>query len=107
MDPRRVGVTRRELLAAGAAGLASASTPALAERDRPYGPFRMGIQSYSLRGYDLETALKMTEKEGLHYWEAFQAHIPLLDSRDKIADVLAKAKSHGVKVAAWGVEGFD
>jgi inosose dehydratase len=107
----RIRVTRREALRhglTGAAALALLGPQAQASRDgKPYGPFRMGIQSYSLRGYDFDTALEMTQKEGLHFWEAFQAHIPLTDSREKIAETLAKLKARDIKLAAWGVQGFD
>lgn len=104
-------MTRRELLYAGTAGAAALvlgeRTGMVARREKPYGPFRMGIQSYSLRGYNFDTALDMTQKEGLHYWEAFQSHIPYTSETDKVADALAKARAHDIKIVAWGVEGFD
>lgn len=107
----RNSLTRREAvrhLLTGAASLALLSRQAQAARDdKPYGPFRMGLQSYSLRGYDFDTALDMTQKLGIHYWESFQAHIPQTDSRDKIAETLAKLKAKNIKLAAWGVQGFD
>ncbi len=105
-----MGWTRREILRASvttAAGVGAAAIGGTARAaDKPYGPFRMGLQSYSLRGYDTDTALDMTRKLGIHYWEAFQAHVPLTDSRDKIADMLARFKEHKITLTAWGVQGF-
>ena len=37
----------------------------------------MGMQSFSLRGYDFPTALKHTKELGLKYWESIPNHIPL------------------------------
>ena len=47
-----------------------------ADDDNAYGPFKMGIQSYSLRHFKLDEALAMTKDLGLHYWESYPAHIP-------------------------------
>lgn len=98
--------TRRELVKAGIAGGALMAGGRAFADDKPYGPFRMGIQSYSLRGFDFDTALEMTQKLGLHYWEAFQAHVPLTDSRDTIADLLAKFRDHKITFDSWGVQAF-
>jgi inosose dehydratase len=101
------GWTRREVLRASAAGtMAAALGTRAGADDKPYGPFRMGIQSYTLRAFDTDTALQMTQKLGLHYWEAFQAHVPLTDSRDQIATMLAKLKEHRITLDSWGVQGF-
>jgi len=75
----------------------------------PYSPFKMGLQSYSLRGYtedgrpSLSKALAATKELGLHYWEAFPAHVPIdadETTRDKIKTELAAA---GVTLAGYGV----
>ena len=89
-------LTRRELLtaglaAAGALALHTRVNAAPSAAEGPYGPFKMGLQSYSLRGYmvkgkpDVEKALAITKDLGLHYWEAYPAHIPTVASADEIA----------------------
>ena len=104
-------VTRRAALAAS---LAAAGTLALGRSgfaladdtpgDSPYGPFRMGLQSYSLRHFKLDEALAKTKELGLHYWESFNAHIP---SDPKTAEAMSrKAAEYGVKVAGYGVVHF-
>ncbi len=73
----------------------------------PYGGFKMGIQSYSLRGFDTETALRHTQRLGLHFWEAYPRHIPqntLPSHVEKFRKLLAK---HHVTLLAYGVIGFD
>lgn len=104
-------VTRRAALAAS---LAAIGTLALGRTgyafaddtpgDSPYGPFRMGLQSYSLRHFKLDEALAKTKELGLHYWEAFPNHIP---PDLKTAEANAKkAADMGVKVAGFGVVQF-
>src|SRR3954469_16153527 len=74
-------LTRRDALAAG---VAAAGTLALgrfaAAADTPdssaFGPFRMGLQSYSLRHFKLHETLEKTKELGLDYLEAYPAHIP-------------------------------
>jgi inosose dehydratase len=108
-DYAEARLSRRELLrtgAAGAAALAASALPAWAD-DRPYGPFRMGIQSYSLRAFGLDRALEMTQKLGLRYWEAFQAHVPQTDSKEKASEMQAKFHDNNVRLVNWGVQGFD
>ncbi len=107
---------RREVLAAGLAasgwllGNRLVSAGSLAEGD--YGPFKMGLQSYSLRGLtsggqaDLKKALAATRELGVHYWEAFPAHIPLTDDRDKIHAIKDELQASGVHADGWGVTGL-
>jgi inosose dehydratase len=106
-------ISRRQLLAGAAtAALTAAGGKTLAQGVRVphttmWSPFRVGIQSYSLRGYSLDDALDKTHKLGLTYWEAFQAHIPLTDSAARMADLRAKLENEDIRLFGWGVEGFD
>jgi sugar phosphate isomerase/epimerase len=112
--------TRRAILAAGlsAAGAlalgrrgAFAVAPATSGSD-PYGPFKMGLQSYSLRGIgpegkpDLETALAATKELGLHYWESYPAHIPTVTDAEQIAGYKKECAEAGVTVLGYGVVSF-
>jgi inosose dehydratase len=104
-------ITRRELLAAGAAGAALLAAPGFAIADKKsdlarYAPFMMGIQSYSLRGFGFDEALEKTKTLGLHYWEAFQAHLPRTEDQAKIKENLSKLAAADVKLYGWGVQGF-
>ncbi|MDR3638400.1 MAG: sugar phosphate isomerase/epimerase [Isosphaeraceae bacterium] len=110
-------LTRRDLLAAGlsavgALALGGRATAAPATPDSPYGPFKMGLQSYSLRGYtkgkqpDVDRALAVTKALGLHYWEAFPGHFPMTADADRIAAYRSLAQAEGVSVIGYGVNHF-
>lgn len=102
---------RRQFLQASAAGIAAMSivgtTRAAAAKD-PYLGLKMGIQSYSLRGFkDPLVALKHTQELGLKYWESFPGHVPMSTLPKNIEaqkEMLAKA---GITLYAYGVVGFD
>lgn len=102
-------LTRREILAAGlAAAGALALRPGLTAADDsaspgPYGPFKVGLQSYSLRHFDLADALKKTRELGLHYWESFPAHIPTETDPGKVAEFKMRATDASVSVIGYGV----
>lgn len=78
-----------------------------APQDSPYHGFHVGIQSYSLRNFEVDTALQQTRKLGLQYWEAFRNHIPISTVPGYIAEQKAKLKEAGVQLVAYGVVGFD
>jgi sugar phosphate isomerase/epimerase len=105
-DEDRAGWTRREALAAGLAAAGAWAWSGRARADEPgeYGPFRMGIQSYSLRNFGFEEALDRTKDLGLKYWESYSAHIP--PDADKAAEHARKAAMRGVGVVGFGVVHF-
>ena len=105
--------TRREALTAGlaaAGALAGTFRIAAPTSNSPYGPFKMGLQSYSLRGLkaggkpDLDKALQATKDLGLTHWESYVAHIPI-DAK-RAVEFKEKAASYGVSVIGYGVLGF-
>ncbi len=98
-------MTRRTLLATAVA--AATSSGAFAAVRNPYGPFKMGIQSYTLRHFDLDDALDITEKLGIHFWEAFPAHLPITADKQLIASYHQKLAAHHIKLMAYGVVGFS
>jgi sugar phosphate isomerase/epimerase len=104
-------MTRRDLLRTAALGAGVAAVPALGRAasaaDSEYGPFKMGLQSYSLRGYQpIDAALAQTKVLGLHYWEAYAAHVPLTTDPAQVKEILDKLKAADVKVLAHGVTRF-
>ncbi len=106
------GFGRREFLklAGGAAALLTTrlrSTTLAADSADPYGGFRMGLQSYSLRGFDEKTALTHTRKLGIKYWESFPGHIPLGTLPKHVAEQKALLHDAGVTLMAYGVVELD
>ncbi len=99
-------LTRRELLQAGALGAATLAVPSVFALQGAREPFRLGIQSYSLRGFDRNGALDRTKELGLKFWEAFPAHIPQTDDAKALDEIRAALAARGVRLIAWGVQGF-
>lgn len=87
--------------------LVASSIPGQAEDADPYGGFKMGIQSYSLRAFDVETALEHSQKLGLKYWEAYSKHLPMSSVPAKINEQKEMLNKAGITLAAYGVVGFD
>ena len=70
--------------------------------------FKLGLQSYSLRGYkQLDKALEVSKSLGIKFWEAYPGHIPATTLPNVIKDYQAKLTANEVKVLAFGVVGFD
>lgn len=100
-------LSRRDLLASGfvaAGALALGARPAFAGAGE-YGPFKMGLQSYSLRHFKVEEALAKTKELGLHYWESYSAHTPADPA--KAAESRSLAAASGVEIIGFGVSGFS
>jgi len=50
----------------------------------PYGGFKMGAESYSLRNFDLDGCLSHMQKMGLHYVEFFFGHLTPTSNEEKL-----------------------
>ena len=106
-------LSRRELVQTalfGAAALALAPAATLAGRrgaPNAYKPFKMGIQSYTLRAFKLDEALAKTREVGLNYWEGWDGHLPVTDDPAQIALYRSKLAAHGIKMPTYGVVGFS
>ena len=99
--------SRRDFLGAAAVGAAALCLPGTARAADPYGGFKMGLQSYSLREFDAKTALQHTRTLGLKFWEAFPGHLPESVVPKVIAEHKALLAEAGVAVTSYGVLGFD
>src|SRR5689334_2764983 len=95
------GVVGAPMLAPLAAGAKQTTLPA-----KPY-PFKLGLQSYSLRSLSLEDALAKTKELGLKWWEAFPGHMPITDDAAKIASYRQALQGHGVTLISYGVVDFS
>lgn len=101
-------LSRRGFLAGGlaAAGALAVGRSVLAADSVP---FRLGLQSYSLRGYkeggqpSLERALAVSHKLGVRSWEAFPGHIPTTADEAVIAGYKQALADAQVQVAGYGV----
>lgn len=102
--------TRRSFLqhSALAAGALLAGRSARAWPDAaPYGGFKMGLQSYSLRAFSAEEALQHTSTLGVRYWESYSKHIPVSTLPANISQYKSLLSDAGVTLLAYGVVSFD
>lgn len=108
----RTPLTRRELLRASTLALGGAALAPAAQAatqggpNNPYAPFRMGIQSYSLRHFKVDEALQLTKGLGLRYWEATSGHVPLTTDPAQVAAIRKKLADANVRLRAHGVSRF-
>jgi len=113
-------LTRREVLATGlsAAGLLSAGgqiqASAAPTGDEEHSvPFKLGLQSYSLRGYatdgksDLKKALSVSKDLGVHYWESYTQHVPMTADAETVKALRREIEAQGVHVGGYGVVHFS
>jgi len=95
------------VLGAGAVATRGLSAPAAEPPADPYDGFKMGLQSYSLRGFDVKTALAHTKRLGLRYWEAYPKHIPLETLPSHIERHQSLLDEANVTLLSYGVLSFE
>ena len=107
-------ISRRRFFALSALSAAGASLfdlPLFGDEvpgpQREYGWFPMGIQSYSLRHYPVDEALKHVQSLGLHHVEFFGAHFGEKESPDGIAAMRKKVRVLEIAMSAHGVDHFS
>ena len=104
-------LTRRRFIEAGtAAACGLLASPAWLsadeKKDDRFGPYAIGVQSYTFREFDLEQCLKRIQELGLHHAEFYQKHIPFDSSPDQIKAILKICKDYSVAPAGYGVLPF-
>jgi len=90
-----LGTTGQRLLAAEPDG----------EKD-PYHGWPIGVQSYSLRKFDLPKALRHIQGLGLGYVEFYPGHFDPASSKKQIEEMAAILKKAKLTISAHGVNGF-
>jgi len=98
--------TRREFLRQGAAAVALSPLLHAVAAAAEYAGFKVGIQSYSLRGFSVDQALQHSRALGLKYWESFRAHLPISATPAVIEGYRKKLQQAGITLYAYGVEPF-
>src|ERR1700675_171354 len=103
-------LNRRRFLTSSAAVLGTAALPSLFAEEKKadtFGGFKLGLQSYTYREFDLESCLKRSKELGLHYIELYQKHAPVNATDDQIKAILNLCKDYDVKPVCWGVQSFS
>lgn len=91
-------------LAASVVGSNWARSAAAAD---PWKGLPVGIQSYSLRNFDLLEAVRHIQGMGVHFAEFYSKHLALDATEETIATTLKLLKTAEIKLAAHGVTGFS
>ena len=99
------------LSAAALAGASWLDVPELLGRnqttDEVYGGFRMGIQSFSLREFDVEETLRHVHDLGLNYIEFYGGHFEPTHDKGEITIVDRSLAESNVRIQAHGVNAFN
>lgn len=69
-------------------------------------PFKLGIQIYSLRGFDVDKALQSAKDLGFEQVEFYDGMFPSNSTQEQIDALLKKVHDHGMSISGYGVVGF-
>ena len=95
------------LTATGTSLLGTINYADAAETDDPYRGLPIGVQSYSLRKFDVEQAIRHIQGLGIHHIEFSSQHMPLDSTQEQIAQMHALLKKAELSISAHGVNGFS
>ncbi len=115
MLPMQAPISRRQLLlsAAAASGAAAFDLPTIsarlfaADKKDPWGGWPVGVQSYSLREFDVGEAVRHMQGMGVHFAEFYGKHLALNATDEQIAEVKKLLKAADIKLSAHGVNPFS
>lgn len=101
-------ISRRRVLglAAGAAGLSLCRLPGLSAAAPDADGFLLGIQSYSLRGFPVNEAVRHAAELGVGSIEFFESHLSVGSTPQQIDQMNKKLAGLGIKLLGHGVNGF-
>lgn len=111
-----LSLSRRRFLALSTAAAAGATffdapkalrAAGLLNADDPYLGWPIGVQSYSLRSFDLHEAVRHIQGMGLHYVEFYSKHLSPDATDDTIAETKKLLASADITLNAHGVNGFS
>ena len=103
---------RRGFLSLGAGAALASLLPrplfARLQGDPAYAGFAMGIQTYSLRAFDFDRVLEIMKDLGLKNAEFFGGkQMQVTDDKAKIDGWKQKLDAAGIRIMAFGVQGFS
>ena len=103
--------TRRDFLRVSAsAGLALAAAPSLVQaakdEKKEFAGFSIGLQSYSLRKFSTDDAIKYAKEMGFEHMEFFNGQFPVTSTPEQIDAFKDKVKAAGLKMYSHGVNRF-
>jgi inosose dehydratase len=109
-------LSRRRFLALSAAAAAGGSwfdipqvlsAAGLADGKDAWGGFPVGVQSYSLRNFSIEEAIRHLQGMGVHHVELFSKHLDPKGTAEQDAAVKKLVAAAGIRISAHGVNNFS
>lgn len=109
-------LSRRRFLALSSASAAGATffdapnvlrAAGLLDANDPYQGWPIGVQSYSLRNFDLHEAVRHIQGMGVHYVEFYSKHLAPNATDETIAETKKLLASADITLNAHGVNGFS
>lgn len=94
--------SRRQFLLASSAAVAAVSMPRVARAADAH-DYKLGIQLYSLRGFDVDQALKHASDLGFQQVEFYGGMLPTNASMEQIKETRRKVADLGMSISAHGV----
>ncbi len=104
-----LSIDRRRFVAASAAaaGATFFDLPSILAADDQYAGFPMGVQSYSLRNFNLLEAVRHIQGMGLHHVEPYKKHLSPQASDEEIAKTKKLLAEADISISAHGVNAFS
>ncbi|TWT98735.1 sugar phosphate isomerase/epimerase family protein [Neorhodopirellula pilleata] len=103
---RHRSLRRRDFLSLmGAGAIATAAMPRLAWADQAPG-YQLGIQLYSLRGFDVDVALKHAADLGFEQVEFYSGMLSTDATAEDVVAIKKKVSDLGMSISAHGVNRF-
>ncbi|QDT10648.1 sugar phosphate isomerase/epimerase family protein [Stieleria marina] len=98
---RAAAVTSLTVLPSPVTRLAAAQTV-----DR-FGGWPIGIQSFSLRKYDVDEAIRHMQGLGIHFVEFYSKHVSIDSTKEQLAELQTSLSRAGVTMSSHGVNKFS
>ncbi|MCC9601313.1 TIM barrel protein [Stieleria sp. JC731] len=103
---RKISPTRRQFLLATSASVAMTAMPRVAAAADSSG-YKLGIQLYSLRGFNVDQALQHAHDLGFQQVEFYGGMLPIESTPEEIAAMKKKVDDLGMSISAHGVNHFS
>ena len=75
------------------------------KRDR-FDGWPIGIQSFSLRRFNLDESIRHMQGLGIHFVEFYRKHVPIESTQLQLSELERKLKSSNIKMSSHGVNKF-
>ncbi|MDB4749474.1 sugar phosphate isomerase/epimerase [Rubripirellula sp.] len=109
--PTNIQCSRRQFIGSSSAAVVITGLPqrraSLAQSpDDRFGGWPVGIQSFSLRKFNVDEAIRHMQGLGLHFVEFYSKHVPLNSTPQQLVELSRKLDIADIKMSSHGVNRF-